>query len=340
MPADVPRAFKTHSAPPMIPFFKQGEGPNVKYIVVARNPEESLVSFYPFLKKHNPEFIKLYGLPENMFNSFPSFEVFMDFIGGTAMGMLFGFMKGTCLISDRCDYHMQRNNLLPRRLMLLLTHLQPLHLIRMVGSSTRIQCAFLTLHRYEKGNGVSCSHSDLFFFFFCGNKGCLTSLILLSCRIMMGPSARLLILLERNQKKISGKTFWSTQASLGWRSMSASLRARRWLSPTFCWKELWSEKVNEKQRFKGGMWSRCGSTSAVINILLRLVLAFTSLLLTFVFLLLPLRRPIWLCLRGWHDPSCVRQGEGFRRKDARSGGAGVVLQWRSSSQVRWRPLYE
>jgi len=46
------RAFKTHSAPPEVPFFKTDTDKNVRYIVVCRNPEEAIVSFKPFMEKH------------------------------------------------------------------------------------------------------------------------------------------------------------------------------------------------------------------------------------------------------------------------------------------------
>jgi len=56
MPQDEPRAFKSHASP----------GPNMdfdekrKYIVVFRNPEEALCSFYPFLNSHSDEIWKLW----------------------------------------------------------------------------------------------------------------------------------------------------------------------------------------------------------------------------------------------------------------------------------------
>lgn len=56
LPKDVPRAFKTHSAPPLPggpPFLPYRE--DLKYIVVFRNPEEAMVSFLPFLKGHRQE---------------------------------------------------------------------------------------------------------------------------------------------------------------------------------------------------------------------------------------------------------------------------------------------
>ncbi len=40
MPESRRRAFKTHSAPPDVPFVKAGTEKDVKYVVVFRNPEE------------------------------------------------------------------------------------------------------------------------------------------------------------------------------------------------------------------------------------------------------------------------------------------------------------
>jgi hypothetical protein len=54
MPSDRRRAFKTHSAPPDVPFVKAGSGKDVKYVVILRNPEEALVSFRPFLEPLSP----------------------------------------------------------------------------------------------------------------------------------------------------------------------------------------------------------------------------------------------------------------------------------------------
>eukprot|EP00729_Bicosta_minor_P004225 gene4225-22043_t len=56
LPKDVPRAFKTHSAPPLPggpPFLPYRE--DLKYIVVFRNPEEAMVSFLPFFKGFRQE---------------------------------------------------------------------------------------------------------------------------------------------------------------------------------------------------------------------------------------------------------------------------------------------
>lgn len=57
------RAFKTHSAPPAVPFFAAGASPRVKYIVVFRNPEEALVSFRPFIDQHTDDWFDLWQVP-------------------------------------------------------------------------------------------------------------------------------------------------------------------------------------------------------------------------------------------------------------------------------------
>ena len=75
MPRDRRRAFKTHSAPPGLPFFQEGSGKDVKYIVVFRSPEEALVSFRPFLGQHSDEWFELWNVPKNVLYrpDFPSF---------------------------------------------------------------------------------------------------------------------------------------------------------------------------------------------------------------------------------------------------------------------------
>lgn len=93
MPADKPRAFKTHSAPPDLPFFNAEADKKLKYLVVARNPEEALVSFRPFLGKHNDAWFDLWGMPKaGMYrDDFPGF--YNEVIAPAGMqGMFFGFM--------------------------------------------------------------------------------------------------------------------------------------------------------------------------------------------------------------------------------------------------------
>lgn len=87
------RAFKTHSAPPDLPFLSSGSGRDVKYVVVLRNPEEALVSFWPFLEEHSDEWYDLWQMPRAALcrPDFPSFysEV-VDAHG--IQGAFFGFL--------------------------------------------------------------------------------------------------------------------------------------------------------------------------------------------------------------------------------------------------------
>ena len=94
MPTDRRRAFKTHSAPPALPFIKGGSGHDVKYIVVFRNPEEALVSFRPFLEQHSDEWFDLWQMPRQAMRrpDFPSF--YSEIIDVRGMqGAFFGFLK-------------------------------------------------------------------------------------------------------------------------------------------------------------------------------------------------------------------------------------------------------
>jgi len=93
MPTSRRRAFKSHSAPPQLPFMKSGSEQDVKYIVVFRNPEEALVSFRPFLEKHSDEWFDLWRMPREAMcrPDFPSF--YSEVIDSHNMqGMFFGFL--------------------------------------------------------------------------------------------------------------------------------------------------------------------------------------------------------------------------------------------------------
>lgn len=93
MPPDRRRGFKTHSAPPAVPFEKADAGRQVKYVVVFRNPEESLVSFRPFLAQHREEWFDLWQVPKDALcrPDFPTF--YREVIDANGMqGMFFGFL--------------------------------------------------------------------------------------------------------------------------------------------------------------------------------------------------------------------------------------------------------
>ena len=94
MPADLPRAFKTHAAPPAVPYHAPGSDVDVRYIVVCRNPEEALVSVKPFIEKHADELFEYWEAPKGNLTrpDFPTFyrEV-IDTMGFNAA--LFAFIQ-------------------------------------------------------------------------------------------------------------------------------------------------------------------------------------------------------------------------------------------------------
>lgn len=93
MPTGRRRAFKTHSAPPTVPFLSGEGAPRVKYVVVVRNPEEALVSFWPFLAQHSEAWFDLWQMPRAAIcrPDFPSF--YTEVIDGHGMqGAFFGFL--------------------------------------------------------------------------------------------------------------------------------------------------------------------------------------------------------------------------------------------------------
>lgn len=93
MPGTQPRAFKTHSSPPDIPFIKISENKNVRYIVVCRNPEEAIVSFKPFLEKHTDDWFDLWGVPKVAMTKDSFSDFYYEVINDMGMqAMFFGFM--------------------------------------------------------------------------------------------------------------------------------------------------------------------------------------------------------------------------------------------------------
>ncbi len=95
MPADKPRAFKTHSAPPLLPFIKPESGRRLRYIVIGRNPEEALVSFKPFLEQHTDAWFTLWGVPKAALTRATFEEFYRDvIIEGGMQGMFAGFIAG------------------------------------------------------------------------------------------------------------------------------------------------------------------------------------------------------------------------------------------------------
>ncbi len=62
MPVTRRRAFKTHAGPPTLPFRAKGSGADVRYVVVARNPDEAIASSRPFLASHSDEWCDVWNV--------------------------------------------------------------------------------------------------------------------------------------------------------------------------------------------------------------------------------------------------------------------------------------
>ena len=92
MPHDRRRVFKSHAAPPTLPFHAPGAGPDVRYVVVARNPDEALASMRPFLAAHSDAWLDLWQVPrEGIIGA--DFDEFFAGIGSHALvPMIFGFL--------------------------------------------------------------------------------------------------------------------------------------------------------------------------------------------------------------------------------------------------------
>jgi len=94
MPTTRRRAFKTHAAPPMIPYIEPGPGArDVKYVVVVRNPEEAIVSLKPFIEGHSQQFFDYWKMPKKdmVRETFPQF--YWEVLAQMPIGeMFFGFL--------------------------------------------------------------------------------------------------------------------------------------------------------------------------------------------------------------------------------------------------------
>ena len=88
------RAFKTHASPPMIPYIEPGpNAPDVKYVVVLRNPEEAIVSLKPFIEGHRQEFFDFWKVPKGNMTRATFVEFFRDVMSNMPYGdMFFGFL--------------------------------------------------------------------------------------------------------------------------------------------------------------------------------------------------------------------------------------------------------
>lgn len=105
MPTTRRRAFKSHSAPPALPYIEPGsERPEVKYIVVLRNPEEAAVSLKPFSERHSRAWFDLWGAPHDAMVR-DDFATYYDevFEGMGMSDAMFGFLAAWWPLRDRAN---------------------------------------------------------------------------------------------------------------------------------------------------------------------------------------------------------------------------------------------
>ena len=76
MPRESRRAFKSHAAPPTLPYQSPDAGPDVRYLVVIRHPDEAVASFRPFISAHSDAWFDLWQFDKNAIIG-PDFEAFV-----------------------------------------------------------------------------------------------------------------------------------------------------------------------------------------------------------------------------------------------------------------------
>lgn len=75
MPDGRRRAFKSHSPPPALPYHPPRSGRDVQYIVVARHPDEVVVSLHSFIGAHSDAWLELWDFPKDPYRK-PDFPTF------------------------------------------------------------------------------------------------------------------------------------------------------------------------------------------------------------------------------------------------------------------------
>jgi hypothetical protein len=90
MPHDRRRAFKSHSAPPDLPYIAAGTGPDVRYVVVMRNPDEAVASMRPFIAGHTDAWFDLWQIPKDEIVG-PDLAAFVEMLASPMTNAIFGF---------------------------------------------------------------------------------------------------------------------------------------------------------------------------------------------------------------------------------------------------------
>jgi aryl sulfotransferase len=91
LPRDRRRAFKSHSAPPDLPYVAPGTGPDVRYVVTVRNPDEAVASMRPFIAAHSDAWFDLWQMPKDEVLG-PDLAAFVEQMGPMLIGTIFGFV--------------------------------------------------------------------------------------------------------------------------------------------------------------------------------------------------------------------------------------------------------
>jgi aryl sulfotransferase len=97
------RAFKTHAAPPGLPYIEPGpNAPDVKYVVVLRNPEEAIVSLRPFFEGHSQAFFDHWNSPKSHITRPTFVEFYREVLSGMPVSdMFFGFLASWWSLRDK-----------------------------------------------------------------------------------------------------------------------------------------------------------------------------------------------------------------------------------------------
>ena len=93
------RAFKTHSGPGDLPYQRPGEGPDVQYVVVVRNPDEAVASIRPFIEAHSDAWFELWQAPKEALVG-PDFATFFSETATTFVRGIFGFVAAWWPLRD------------------------------------------------------------------------------------------------------------------------------------------------------------------------------------------------------------------------------------------------
>jgi hypothetical protein len=92
MPLERRRVLKTHSPPGPLPYQAPGVSPDVRYVVVVRNPDEAVASMHPFIAAHSDAWFELWQTPRGAFVR-PDFRSFYYDVAQHVFGpMIFGFV--------------------------------------------------------------------------------------------------------------------------------------------------------------------------------------------------------------------------------------------------------